>query len=69
MKLEWADETRAVIRVTLSAGDTLVGLIGPVEVFVPVDPNNRHFAELGPAVVDIPAAPPILSPANRSGSA
>jgi hypothetical protein len=66
MNLAYVDPAQKTIKVTLSEGETLGDLVGPTEAFVPVDPDNRHYAAISEASI-APYTPP--SPPNLSGSA
>jgi hypothetical protein len=43
MQLIYTSPEENTIKVTLDEGETLDDLVGPIEAFVPVDFDNRHF--------------------------
>jgi hypothetical protein len=63
MNLAYSSPEETTIRVTLDEGETLDEFVGPTEVFVPVDPDNRHYQTIvdGNYTVD-PYVAPSASP-------
>jgi hypothetical protein len=46
MQLVYSNPEETTIKVTLDEGEIAADFTGPIEVFVPTDPMNRHYAEI-----------------------
>jgi hypothetical protein len=46
MQLTYTSPEETTIKVTLDEDETWSDLTGPIEVFVPTDPLNRHYDEI-----------------------
>jgi hypothetical protein len=46
MQLVYGNAQHTIIKVMLDADEAIGPFSGPVEAFVPTDPNNVHFAEI-----------------------
>jgi hypothetical protein len=46
MRFIYADKHNTTVQITLDAGETLADLTGPIEIVIPADPANQHYAAL-----------------------
>jgi hypothetical protein len=46
MQLVYSNPDETTIKVTLDEGESAADFVGPIEVFVPTDPMNRHYAAI-----------------------
>jgi hypothetical protein len=66
MQLVYTSPDETTIRMTLDEGESAADFVGPIEAFVPTDPDNRHYA----AIVDEGLTiEPYPAPAQRPSEA
>jgi hypothetical protein len=46
MQLTYTSPEETTIKVTLDEGESAADFFGPIEAFVPTDPDNRHYAAI-----------------------